>query len=842
MSDNKIKFGELAAAALQRSEQLVSLWLPDGNRAGAEWQALNPTRGDARKGSFSVNLNTGAWADFACDDKGGDLVELCAYLRHDGDRVAAAKELAEVLGMPDAVPPLEKIKGRGATKAPKAAPAAAAEDAPLPKKAKEPKWLPVVPVPADAPPPPAAHEFRGIPSARWEYRDAAGALLGFVCRFTTSEGGKEVLPLVFCRHASGTGSGAWRWMQWDEPRPMYGLDRLAARPDAPVLLVEGEKCADAPRDLLPELVPVSWPGGSKAIAKVDWSPLAGRVVLMWPDCDAQRRKMTKEEKEAGVDPASLPILPEEQQPGVKAMEQIAEMLMALDPPATLVRIVKIPAPGEKPGGWDVADAIADGMDAEGLKAFMRNQRLPACQAPVLMEWAPPAAEAADTAEEAGAAAPHWSRGMIWKGRGELEECRENVFLLLTQHPAWEGVVGWDDFARRIVKRRRTPTGGQPGEWTGEDDAELGLWMAQRVKFLVKSEAALVGGVTMAATRNKFHPVRDWLTSLPAWDGVPRVNCWLAECMGAVAQSTQYLELVGRIVLVGMIARVMQPGCKWDYMPIFEGAQGRGKSTALRVLGGEWFADTQLHIGDKDAYMQLDGIWLYEIGEMDAFNRSETTAVKAFVTTQRDRYREPYARRIIDRARQVTFFGTTNQGEYLKDTTGNRRFWPVRCRGRIDLEKLAEWREQLFAEALALYREGAWWRPTREEEARYIRPEQEAREIVDPWIIKLELWLNDVQRVRNGENEFTGYQLLVDAIGMDPERIDNTRSAATRLGTLMQRLGWSKRRQSHGARHWVYVRPAERPAEPAAQPDIPAPAAPAQAPQAAPAAPFDPVQF
>lgn len=841
MSD-RIDFQRLAAAALARSESLVPEWLPGGHKAGYEWKCINPNRADQREGSFSINLVTGKWGDFACDDKGGDLVALYAYLFCGDDQVEAAKALADVLGMPDAVPPL---KGKWRAKAkPAAAPAAPAPEKAEPAKAKAAAWEPVTPVPAEAPQPPAAHEFRGIPSSVWKYFDAAGQLLGYVCRFTTSDGGKEVLPLTWCRHPV-SGKGAWKWQQWSEPRPMYGLDRLAARPDAPVLLVEGEKCADAPgaAGVLAELVAASWPGGGKAVGKVDWSPLAGRSVIIWPDCDAQREKTTKGEKEAGVDPESKPILPEEKQPGVKTAEQIAAALLALDPPAR-VRIVKIPAPGEKPGGWDVADAIAEGMDDAALKAFVRNQRPPAAAAAAS---APPAPRPDEPppAEEAGASRPEWMRGMIWKGRGQLEECRENVFLILTQHPAWQGVIGWDDFARRVVKLGRTPTGGQPGEWTPEDDMELGLWMAQRLKFLVKGEGVLTAGVGMAASRNKFHPVRDWLQSLPPWDRVPRLAHWLKECMGAVAESEQYLELVGRIFLVGMVARVMQPGCKWDYMPIFEGPQGRGKSTALRVIGGQWFADTQLHIGEKDAYMQLDGVWLYEIGEMDSFNRSETTAVKAFVTTQTDRYREPYARRIIERPRQVAFGGTTNQGEYFKDTTGNRRFWPVRCRGRIDLDKLAEWREQLFAEALQLYREGVLWRPTREEEAQWIRPEQEAREIVDPWLVPLQDFLYAPDRKLNNENEFTSYALLTQAIGMDPERIDGNRSAATRIGNLMARLGWPKRRQgaaSEGRRDWVYVRPEA--AKPASEPTAARPAQTGVRPAAGPATGpgFDPVGF
>lgn len=799
MTVGAIDFKGLADAALQRAEHLVALWLPDGKLAGYEWKALNPTRSDTKAGSFSINLNTGAWGDFATADKGGDLVSLCAYLFHNGDQVGAARELAEQLGMPDAVPAL---KGKRPKPAACKAPPVPADLPPAKPRTAVVAWVPVLPVPADAPAPPDAHEFRGVLAVRWAYRDADGAVLGYVCRFVTSDGGKEILPLVFCRHP-GTGATAWRWQQWIEPRPLYGLDRLAARPDAPVLLVEGEKCADAPLGLLPELVCVTWSGGGNAALKADWSVLAGRTVLIWPDCDAQHEKLSKVEKAAGVDPQSKPLLPEPQQPGVKAAEQIASVLLMLDPPAK-VRLVVTPAPGAKPSGWDVADAIAEGASADDLKAMIRHRRHAQAELDAAAKK-PAGDDHAGADDESVPQKTKWSSGFIL-GRNGWEECRENVFLLLTQHPEWQGIVAWDDFARRVVKRRQTPTGGEPGEWSPEDDSELGLWMAQRYDFLVKSEAALAGGVQMAANRNKFHPVREWLDALPKWDGTGRLDVWLERCMGAKAGSQEYLALVGRLFLLGLVARVMHPGCKWDYMPVFEGAQGKGKSTALRVLGGEWFADTPLPLGDKDAYMQLDGVWLYEIGEMDSFNRSETTVVKAFVTTQSDRYREPYARRIITRSRQVAFGGTTNQGEYFKDTTGNRRFWPVRCAGTIDLDLLAEWREQLFAEVLALYHQGVMWRPTREQEALYVRPEQEEREIVDPWVPKLEMELYTLEGGLRLVNELTGYDLLTKAIGMDPERIDNNRGAATRIGNLMQRLGWVKRRRSTGLREWVYCRP------------------------------------
>lgn len=780
--------------------QVIDRYVPL-KKSGAEWEACCPFHTE-KSPSFKVSPTKQIYHCFGCGAN-GDAIRFLQD--HQG---MSFREAVQALGG-DLPPP------------------SADQMAPAPAREREKKrtpWTPIQPAPLEAPEPPKAHIKRGRLEAVWCYRDGEGAVLGYVYRFRTSTGGKEVLPLVWARNEE-SGVEEWHWLAFPEPRPLYGLDRLAERPEATVLVVEGEKCADAGAAELPDLVVVSWPGGGKAVTKADWAPLAGRKVILWADCDAKRVPLTKAEREALPDEAARlvaqgakPLLPEDQQPGVKTMADVAAILLGL---GCKVWAVKIPAPGEKPDGWDIADAVAEGLTGPALADHIRANWV--ALAPAVggegggdgASTPPPAGASAD---DGAGKSPEWMRGMIWKSRGALEDCRENVYLILTQHPAWAGVVAWDDFARRVVKRRPTPTGGEPGEWKSEDDLDLGLWMAQRTRLLVKGEGTITAGVSMAAARAKFHPVREHLDSLSAWDGVERLAFWLEECLGATAGSAEYLRIVGRLFLVGLVARVMQPGVKWDYMPILEGPQGKGKSTALRLLGGEWFADTPLRLGDKDAYMALDGVWLYEVGEMDSFNRAETTAVKAFVTTQVDHYREPYARRTIDRPRQVAFAGTTNQGEYLKDTTGNRRFFPIRLTGPLDLDKLAAWRGQLLAEALHVFRSDARLHPTREEEAQYIRPEQEAREIVDPWLYKLQDYLEDPERRLLAE--FTSLELLVEGIGLEVEKIDNNRGAATRIGNLMARLGWRKSRRSTGRREWVYIRPG---AAPVAENTMPAPA-------------------
>lgn len=417
--------------------------------------------------------------------------------------------------------------------------------------------------------------------------------------------------------------------------------------------------------------------------------------------------------------------------------------------------------------------------------------------------------------------------LLRNSEGGVADCRENVFLTLKHHPELAGLVAFDEFAYRILKTRTTPWGAEPGEWATDDDYSLGYWLATQLRLRVRAEATLAAGVAMAATDNKFHPVRQYLDNLPAWDGIDRLTHWLHECLGAA--DTDYVRMIGPWFVMNMVRRIREPGCQADYMIVLEGKQGKRKSTSLRTLVGrdEWFADTPIRIGDKDALLNLAGKWLYEIAELDSFSRAETTAVKQYLTSRIDRVREPFARRPADRPRSCIFAGTTNQDEYSKDSTGARRFWPVACDGDINLDKLAGDRDQMFAEAIArLASPDAETRrcwPTREEEQRYLVPEQERREIGDPWFERIASWVDSSSRFGDAHTEacerdsFTTHELLVSCLGVPSDRIDGARQMSTRVGIAMHKLGWTKKRDAHGARLWRYIRPTSKPgAEPDAQ--------------------------
>lgn len=331
-----IDFKRIAHAALGQSLILLSRWLPGGKVDGREYKSLNPTRSDSKVGSFAVNVDSGKWGDFASGDAGLDLISLYAYL-HGLSQLDAAKEVAAQMGM-DVDKQVQQAPQEDAVK-------------------KKSEWIPVLQVPEDAGPYPVAHVVRGRPEMHWEYFDADGRLLGVVYRFVTSDGGKEVLPCVYA-HNSKSGKCDWRWMAFPETRPLYGLYELAQHPNKPVLLVEGEKCADAAQAMLNgEFVCVSWPGGSKAVGKIDWSPLFGRLIHAWADCDNQRDKQGE-------------VLPEHKQPGMAAMLKIREIIGD----KSIFHLVDIPPPGGKPDGWDVADAITEGMQEDDLRRFIANTR------------------------------------------------------------------------------------------------------------------------------------------------------------------------------------------------------------------------------------------------------------------------------------------------------------------------------------------------------------------------------------------------------------------------------------------------------------------------------------
>ena len=309
------------------------------------------------------------------------------------------------------------------------------------------------------------------------------------------------------------------------------------------------------------------------------------------------------------------------------------------------------------------------------------------------------------------------------------------------------------------------------------EADLSVWLDRNYRCSV-GPSKVHDIIETVARGYAYHPVRDYLEAL-TWDGVDRVDAWLTAYMGA--EDTVLISELGKRFLLSCIARVMQPGVKVDTCLILAGKQGIKKSTGLRALcGPEWFCDTALDIGRPDSMAALQGQWLYEWPELDSVKRRDTTTTKAFLSSQVDRYRPSYGRNFLEQARQVVFCGTTNEHTFLKDATGERRYWPVRVT-KVDVQGLEEDRDQLWAEALQWYRSEPRWWLTEEMEAILIDAQADYKD-EDPWAETLGRWVRSPERAQ-------GFTLLqVMEYGLELAVKDHHRHHQARVRGVLTALG------------------------------------------------------
>ena len=386
----------------------------------------------------------------------------------------------------------------------------------------------------------------------------------------------------------------------------------------------------------------------------------------------------------------------------------------------------------------------------------------------------------------------WKKRLLRTKNGDLRECVMNVHDILLHSARWEAVIAFDEFAQRTIKLKPPPFfGGEVGEWEAVDDTQTAMWLSRAWRFAPATPTVAEAIETLARART-VHPVRDWLRSLDKWDGIHRIDRWLSDFCGV--KDSEYVRLVSRFFLIGMVARVMVPGVKFDYCLVLEGKQGKGKSTIVRILGGEWHGDTDLDLHNKDSMSALRGKWVYEFAEMGSVTRAESTKQKSFLSRQFDEFRPVYGRREIRLARQVVFIGTTNEWEWNKDPTGGRRFWPVDCSGEFNLDGLRSMREQLFAEAVAAFDAGDRFYPSPEEQQKLFDPEQLMREQQESLVDALHDWV--YQQVA----PFSVADAAMTGLGLDASKL--TRDLQTRLGNALRKLGCTKFEKRNGmVRYW-----------------------------------------
>jgi len=390
---------------------------------------------------------------------------------------------------------------------------------------------------------------------------------------------------------------------------------------------------------------------------------------------------------------------------------------------------------------------------------------------------------------AGVKLEQWEVEEVRSDQGKLVSNSHNVAVRFLTDTRLVETLALDEMAGDIMLTRALPgmhENEAPRRLIDADIVQVQTFL-QSSGFPRIGKDAVYDGMVKAARKRAFHPVRAWLNGV-VWDGVPRVETWLSAYLRA--DDTMYTRGVGRSWLIATVARIFAPGCKADSLMVLEGAQGCGKSTAAHILGGEWFSDSlpDVRYGDKDLSQHLAGKWIIEIAELAATSKAEDAALKSFISRRVEKYRRPYERKESEEPRQCVFIGTTNRSDYLRDETGARRFWPVRV-GGIDLIALRRDRDQLFAEALDMFRRGVPHYPDAALSA-LIDAEGRERTIAgDPWDDILADYVKDKTSV-------TVKMLLEGPLQITASNM-STGQRNRALGSL-RRLGWQKGpRQAHG---------------------------------------------
>jgi putative DNA primase/helicase len=418
--------------------------------------------------------------------------------------------------------------------------------------------------------------------------------------------------------------------------------------------------------------------------------------------------------------------------------------------------------------------------------------------------------------------PRWAVQLRLDLAGTPERNEANVITALSNDEVFAGALVFDEFRQEVLVMRPLPWDEQsvlPRPWSDADDVRCAEWLQRRE--INVAPMTVSRGVGAVARKIRVHPVHDYLTGL-RWDGVPRLERWVIVYLGA--EDTLLNRAIGSRWIISGVARIMQPGAKVDHMLILEGPQGSKKSSAIKTLAGaEWFTDELAEIGSKDAAQQMRGIWVVEFAELDAISRAEVSRIKAFLTRTTDRYRPPYERYVVTVPRQCIFAGSVNPETYLRDETGNRRFWPVRC-GNIDVGALGRDRDQLWAEAVARYREGAIWWFEEPELITLAKAEQDQRYHADAWDARIDRWLMFERRqVNHGFGNYDDWrdeeierpspltdvsvgEILEGALGIEPARW--TKADQMRVGAYLKTRQWERyQARKSNFREWRYRKPA-----------------------------------
>jgi predicted P-loop ATPase len=603
----------------------------------------------------------------------------------------------------------------------------------------------------------------GQPVRDFLYTDTNGQVLMHVCRYPRKE--SDDAP---AETDSPFTTLWWLWEdhEWVEHRgapehaPLYRAERLWRAPAVQAYLCDSEEDADALQALLDDsaspAIATCWAGGHPAVKRQDWALLHERDVVLWP--------------RAG-------------KPALMDMVSISEVLWpAIQRNGGSVEIVR--AHGLPPD-WTLAKAVEDGSTWNNLQEHLianlgSVQQAQVVQLPppppkltVIRTEAPPPAES----KLAGSTiAARWREyGLSCATNGTPHANLYNVVRVIEFHKGAYVDVWLDEFHNRIMTRETASSAAR--EWNEADTLEFTRFIQspQGVNLPSIKSSTVHDAAVLCASKCRRNEVREWLRSLQ-WDGVERLNDAMPTGWGTPNHA--YFRAVGRCFIMGAAARILQPGCQVDNLPVFEGAEGIFKTTALIKLASEaWFDSPTYALGDHDFYQSLPGKWILEFAEMSNLNGRTGDLVRAVITRRVDNYRPSYGRLTVAHPRMCVFSATTNEKDWNRSLTGARRFWPVPC-GRINLGWIESNRDQLFAEAVHRVDAGEPWHDVPREEARAAQNER----------MPLDVWHNSIVRYVDGRKFVVIDDVLRHGLFIE-DRSRWTAQVRARIAFALTHLGW-----------------------------------------------------
>lgn len=484
----------------------------------------------------------------------------------------------------------------------------------------------------------------------------------------------------------------------------------------------------------------------------DFTGFNGRKVILWPDASEASRT---------------------------AFRGFAERI------TDLCEEIKLIIPNGKAHGWNIASAVAEGMDWKQLAVWAKSSMMVFGRG----QFPKNQVEVTDAPDPMPASTSAlWEQLGIAMGANQQPIMNtDNVVRILSGWSAFSKMIWFDEFHQRYFTNWNSD---KPREWKDIDDINFTVLLQREFGFPRINQETVSMGIRCRGFQCKSNEPKEWMRAL-RWDGRPRVDEFFGRYLGVVDNG--YTRAVSRNFWIGMVARIFKPGCQLDNMVIFEGKQGIFKSRALEAIGGKWYMEASEEITSKDFFGALQGKLLVEIADLDSFSRADTNRIKKVITCRTDRFRVPYGRTTQDHPRQSIFVGTTNEQHYLRDSTGARRFWPIQC-GTISLEQIHRDREQLFAEAVSRYMTNEDWYTVPQAAT---SQEQEERRQYDEWENIIEIFIRD-----SCQNETTLTQVAAH-VGVDKAKMDI--NVQRRLGSILRRMGWissTKRTGDFTQRVWI----------------------------------------